>query len=259
MGEIIQEEFSYFAKMLEETNGNPVETQDIFNVPILNGLWRILTGQRLDSNDPNLTEIMRIMDELFAQSGSALGMLAFINSKAFLLLERLGLLDMLNGIKKIFQIIDVEIAEHESTFQDDSMRDFTDCYIDQKILNEADVIDQKFAKENLRSIYFDMFLAGSETTSSTLKWALLFMVLYPEIQEKVLVINNNIQSKTLSMSYIKRYSSSSYFNVSLIILNTCSEQFSKYDIKIPQAILQAKRAPFPPKIPFSSFCCLNHN
>jgi hypothetical protein len=197
MGDIIQDEFSYFAKMLEETDGNPVETQDIFNVPILNGLWRILTGQRLDSNDPNLAEIMRIMDELFAQLGSTLGMLAFINKQAFFLLERLGLLNMLNGFKKIFQIIDEEIAEHESTFQDDSMRDFTDCYIDQKILNEDDVIDQKFSKENLRSIYFDMFLAGSETTSSTLKWALLFMVLYPEVQQNVLVIIIVLRKKNI--------------------------------------------------------------
>jgi len=193
MGDIIQDEFSYFAKILEETNGNPVETQDIFNVPILNGLWRLLTGHRLDSKDPNLAKIITIMDEMFAQLGSTLGMLALINRQAFLLLERLGLLSMLNGFKNIFQIIDEEIAEHESTFQDDSMRDFTDCYIDQKILNEADVIDHKFAKENLRSIYFDMFLAGSETTSSTLKWGLLFMVLYPEVQQKVLVINNSIQ------------------------------------------------------------------
>ena len=189
MGEIIKDEFSYFAKTLEQTNGNPIQTQDLFNVPILNGLWRVLSGERLDSNDPNLVEIMRIMDELFAQLGSTLGMLAFINSRAFLMLERLGLLDILNRVKKIFQIIDEEIAEHESTFQDDYMRDFTDCYIDQKILNESDVIDQKFAKQNLRNIYFDMFLAGSETTSSTLKWALLFMVLYPEIQQNVWVIN----------------------------------------------------------------------
>ena len=32
---------------------------------------------------------------------------------------------------------------------------------------------------------FDLFLAGSETTSTTLNWAVLYMVRYPEIQAKV--------------------------------------------------------------------------
>ena len=31
----------------------------------------------------------------------------------------------------------------------------------------------------------DLFLAGSETTGKTMEWACLFMIIYPEIQEKV--------------------------------------------------------------------------
>ena len=32
---------------------------------------------------------------------------------------------------------------------------------------------------------FDLFLAGSETTSTTLNWAVLYMVRYPEVQARV--------------------------------------------------------------------------
>ena len=81
MGEIIQDEFSYFAKILEETNGNPVETQDLFNIPVLNGLWRILSGRRLDSKDPNLSQIIDLMDEMFAEFGSPFGILGFMSSR----------------------------------------------------------------------------------------------------------------------------------------------------------------------------------
>ena len=32
---------------------------------------------------------------------------------------------------------------------------------------------------------FDLFIAGSETTSTTLTWAALYMVRYPEVQRRV--------------------------------------------------------------------------
>ena len=32
---------------------------------------------------------------------------------------------------------------------------------------------------------FDLFLAGSETTSTTLTWAVLYMVRYPGVQARV--------------------------------------------------------------------------
>ena len=52
---------------------------------------------------------------------------------------------------------------------------------------KRDEESRKFARQNLRNIYADLFLAGSETTSSALKWAMLFMVLNPDIQKRVQV------------------------------------------------------------------------
>ena len=37
---------------------------------------------------------------------------------------------------------------------------------------------------NMLRVIQDLFLAGSETTSTTLDWALLYMIEYPEIQRK---------------------------------------------------------------------------
>ncbi|XP_066568935.1 cytochrome P450 2J2 isoform X2 [Amia ocellicauda] len=42
-----------------------------------------------------------------------------------------------------------------------------------------------FHERNLVFCTLDLFLAGTETTSTTLRWALLYMMKYPEIQEKV--------------------------------------------------------------------------
>jgi len=41
-----------------------------------------------------------------------------------------------------------------------------------------------FTGENMFQIINDLFLAGSETTSVTLEWAMLYMTEFPEIQKK---------------------------------------------------------------------------
>lgn len=39
-----------------------------------------------------------------------------------------------------------------------------------------------FCEDNLVSCTLDLFFAGTETTSTTIRWALLYMAIYPEIQ-----------------------------------------------------------------------------
>ena len=42
-----------------------------------------------------------------------------------------------------------------------------------------------FCVDQLVAICYDFFLAGAETSSTTLAWAILFMTLHPEVQERV--------------------------------------------------------------------------
>ncbi|XP_069593153.1 cytochrome P450 2D14-like isoform X2 [Ranitomeya imitator] len=42
-----------------------------------------------------------------------------------------------------------------------------------------------FNETNLLLTTYDLFSGGSETTSTTLRWAVLFMILYPDVQSKV--------------------------------------------------------------------------
>ncbi len=40
-------------------------------------------------------------------------------------------------------------------------------------------------EKQLQRTIQDLFIAGTETTTTTLKWSLLFMALYPDVQQKV--------------------------------------------------------------------------
>ncbi len=185
--ETIQEEFFYFSKTLEQAKGEPLEVKDIFVIPVFNVIWRILTGERLDVDDPKLPKTMLLIDKLTTDGGSTLGFIGYSSTTILWILESLGLLHIRKGIDAIFNIVDEQLANHEATFQVENMRDFIDFFIGKKMMKDKSIENQKFAKRNLRNIFMDLFLAGSETTTSTLKWVVLFMILYQDVQDKVKV------------------------------------------------------------------------
>merc|ERR1712226_119674 len=79
------------------------------------------------------------------------------------------------------------VAHHQATLDINSPRDFTDAMLIeiQKTTDKDSSFYGESGIENLRNTLFDLFLAGSETTSTTLTWAALYMVRYPEVQKKV--------------------------------------------------------------------------
>ena len=60
MSELVQDELGHFLRMLEETKGEPVQTSTLFNVPIVNAIWRVLTGQRFEAGDPRLDRTIEV-------------------------------------------------------------------------------------------------------------------------------------------------------------------------------------------------------
>lgn len=53
-------------------------------------------------------------------------------------------------------------------------------------LKEKNKKDSIFHDENLIASILDLVMAGTETTATTLQWAILLMMKYPEIQSELL-------------------------------------------------------------------------
>ena len=84
-----------------------------------------------------------------------------------------------------------EIKEREAELGDEETpKDFIDVYL-QEIVKEKQRKGHMYSRktsnfhmEQLVSTCLDFFLAGSETTGTTLTWAIMHMALNPEIQRK---------------------------------------------------------------------------
>ena len=63
------------------------------------------------------------------------------------------------------------------------------------LLQESGITNQSFCNENLLVTVMNLFTAGLETTSGTLRWGLVFMAKYPKIQGKELKISTRLEKK----------------------------------------------------------------
>ncbi|XP_067417145.1 cytochrome P450 2J2-like, partial [Emydura macquarii macquarii] len=77
-----------------------------------------------------------------------------------------------------------EIRNHRENGPPDELQDFIDFYLAQ-IDKSKDDPTSTFDEDNMVQAIFDLFLAGTETTTTTLRWTVLDMVAHPDVQEKV--------------------------------------------------------------------------
>ncbi|KAF7476034.1 Hypothetical predicted protein [Marmota monax] len=77
-----------------------------------------------------------------------------------------------------------KVKEHEESLDVNNPRDFIDYFLI-KMETEKDNQELVFTYENLVITAFDLWFASSETTSITLKYALLLLLKYPQVTAKL--------------------------------------------------------------------------
>ena len=73
-----------------------------------------------------------------------------------------------------------EVIQHQTEYDPDNLKDFIDVYLAQ-IENTT---EEDFNVMDLTSCIYDFFLAGTETSSTTQKWILLFLTLHEDVQDR---------------------------------------------------------------------------
>lgn len=104
------------------------------NISILNALWLIVVGEKLDLEDPKLDKIIRLFDALFKESrGTASLILPILPHPSMAkwpgLRQITGIDQSLKTFSELQKFIEPYISEHQKTLDPDNVRDFVDLML----------------------------------------------------------------------------------------------------------------------------------
>ncbi|XP_003224943.2 cytochrome P450 2C9 [Anolis carolinensis] len=181
--ERIREEAQYLLERLQGTKEQPFDPTFLLNCATSNIICSIVFGKHYDYDDKKFLAIMALMNDNFEILSSPWGQLANTFPSFMDWIpgphHRVG-----TNLEKSKAFVMEEMEAHRQTLDPSSPRDFIDCFfikMDQEKNNEP----SEFTTESLLMSTIDLFGAGTETTSTTLRYGLLVLQKYPEIEEKV--------------------------------------------------------------------------
>jgi len=189
--EVVRIEVKRFLNFLQTKQNSSFLVHGCFNLPILNILWSFCAGEQYEYDDPRLVNLLKHIYELFkvADSGRAETLLhVTLPTWIFKLFPNLlGRNIAVDTHAKIRNFLERIIKDHESNVNEDNPRDFIEAYLSEisKTTDPDSSFFGSYGRKNLLETQVDLLLAGAETTSTTLTWAMLYIIRNPDVQAKV--------------------------------------------------------------------------
>uniref|UniRef100_A0A670ZNX1 Cytochrome P450 2K4-like n=2 Tax=Pseudonaja textilis TaxID=8673 RepID=A0A670ZNX1_PSETE len=180
----ITEECSFLTKTMETYAGKAFDVTTILNAAVSNIIVFILLGKRYEYEDATFLRLLKIVNENLQLSGSPAALLYNLFPKLGFLLG-LGR-KLLKNEKEFHDFIQTTFIEYLQDLDENDQRNFIESFlVRQKQENMKMTHGGFFHKGNLIGLVDDLFSAGTDTTANTLRWAILLMMKYPDIQRKV--------------------------------------------------------------------------
>ncbi|XP_053577731.1 cytochrome P450 2G1 [Bombina bombina] len=181
--ERIQEEAQFLNEEFKKTNTQPVDPTFYFSNAVSNVICSVVFGDRFEYEDKEFLRLLSLLHELFRGVSSIWGQMYNVYPKI------VGQLPgphnkLFHALESIKEFITEKIKNHKETLDLSSPRDFIDCILI-KMEQEKDNLDTEFHMDGAVNTTFDLFAAGTETVSTTLRYGLLILLKHPDVEEHI--------------------------------------------------------------------------
>ncbi|XP_067322189.1 cytochrome P450 2C21-like [Anolis sagrei] len=179
----IEEESQQLVEVFAREKGQPFDPA----LPIMNSVSNVICAMTFGYRFP-------LEDETFKKLIDAIThCLKFTGSLFYFLYEMFPWLmkhlpgphnEGFRAMETVFSLVKKEIEKHKEQKSFQEPRDFIDFYLLEMEKRRNDPTST-YDEENLIQNISDLFFAGTETTTISLKWAILVLANHPDIQDKV--------------------------------------------------------------------------
>ncbi|XP_077908768.1 cytochrome P450 2D17-like isoform X1 [Ictidomys tridecemlineatus] len=163
--------------------GSPFNPMSLLKRAVCNVISSLIYARRFEYDEQRLAKILDLLEDTVKEDS---GFMPMVLNVVPVLLRIPGLPGRVFPAQKAFMaMVDELLEEHRMTWDPaQPPRDLTDAFL-AEVEKAKGNPESSFNDENLRIMVLDLFTAGMVTTSTTLAWALLLMILHPDVQRRV--------------------------------------------------------------------------
>lgn len=179
----ISEECMFFVDAIEKHKGKPFNPKHLVTNAVSNVTNFVIFGQRFTYDDLDFQHMIEIFSENVELAASAWAFL--YNAFPWLEYVPFGKHQRLfRNADEVYTFLQQIIERFAHGRVRQLPRHYIDTYLDEMEQSARDK-SMSFSKENLIFSVGELIIAGTETTTNTLRWAMLYLALYPSIQGRV--------------------------------------------------------------------------
>ncbi|XP_031767228.2 probable cytochrome P450 305a1 isoform X2 [Galleria mellonella] len=172
----IQNEMNSILGYIERNNNKPINPKNVLPSAVMNVLWKYVAGETIrEDRLKTMLDLFNARSKAFSMAGSWLMLIPWCRF-FFPNLSGYSLINKLN--QQISDIIEEAIKKHKCNAVEGN--DFIYSFLEEINKNK-----QTYTEEQLKTICLDLLIAGSQTTSNVLEFALLTVLRNQVIQQKI--------------------------------------------------------------------------
>ncbi|XP_027399673.1 cytochrome P450 2U1 isoform X2 [Bos indicus] len=180
----IIEEFRYVKEEMQKHGDAPFNPFPIVNNAVSNIICSLCFGRRFDYTNSEFKQMLNFMSRALEVCLNT--QLLLVNICSWLYYLPFGPFKELRQIEKDLTLfLKKIIKDHRESLDVENPQDFIDMYLLHVEEEKKNNSNSGFDEDYLFYIIGDLFIAGTDTTTNSLLWCLLYMSLHPNIQEKI--------------------------------------------------------------------------
>uniref|UniRef100_A0A0B7BT25 Cytochrome P450 n=1 Tax=Arion vulgaris TaxID=1028688 RepID=A0A0B7BT25_9EUPU len=184
LAEKIMDERNSVIEYLASLKEKPTNIQLMVYVSVSNIICSILIGQRFEYDDKEFDTIMQAMRGI--SSGEIVTIVNFLPWLQYFPGDFFNAKKIALNSRKLMSILTMFKDKKKRDVEDImEMDNFIDAYMIEKNKRDKAGLSTFLDEDSLKKIMLELFEAGSETTSTTIYWCVLYMIVHPDVQEKV--------------------------------------------------------------------------